>query len=84
MTTLNPLRGSQQTVYNSSRDGINRASYLPPEKSVCLPEATVRNGHGTMDWFLIGKGVPHGCILSRCLFNLYAEYIRQNAGLEEA
>ena len=47
-------------------------------------EATVRTGHGTIDWFQIGKGVCQGCILSRCLFNLYAEYIMRNAGLEEA
>ena len=47
-------------------------------------EATVRNGHGTTDWFQIGKGVRQGCILSPCLFNLYAEYIMQNAGLDEA
>ena len=56
----------------------------------CLPrnlyasqEATVRTGHGTTDWFQIGKGVHHGCVLSPCLFNLYAEYITQNARLEE-
>ena len=47
-------------------------------------EATVRNGHGTTDWFQIGKGVRQGCILSPCLFNLYAEYIMRNAGLEKA
>ena len=47
-------------------------------------EATVRTGHGTTDWFQIGKGVRHGCILSPCLFNFYAEYIMRNAGLEEA
>ena len=47
-------------------------------------EATVRTGHGTTDWFQIGKGVRHGCILSPCVFNLYAEYIMRNAGLEEA
>ena len=47
-------------------------------------EATVRTGHGTMDWFQIGKGVRQGCILSPCLFNLYVEYIMRNAGLEEA
>ena len=46
-------------------------------------EATVRTGHGTTDWFQIGKGVCQGCILSPCLFNLYAEYIMRNAGLEE-
>ena len=47
-------------------------------------EATVRTGHGTTDWFQIGKGVHQGCILSPCLFNLYAEYFLRNAGLEEA
>ena len=47
-------------------------------------EAIVRTGHGTTDWFQIGKGVCQGCILSPCLFNLYAEYIMRNAGLEEA
>ena len=47
-------------------------------------EATVRVGHGTTDWFQIGKGVCQGCVLSPCLFNLYAEYIMRNAGLEEA
>ena len=47
-------------------------------------EATVRTGHGTTDWFQIGKGVCQGCILSLCLFNFYAEYIMRNAGLEEA
>ena len=47
-------------------------------------EATVRTGHGTTDWFQIGKGVHQGCILSPCLFNLYAEYIMRNAGLDEA
>ena len=46
-------------------------------------EATVRTGHGTTDWFQIGKGVWQGCILSPCLFNLYEEYIMRNAGLEE-
>ena len=46
-------------------------------------EATVRTGHGTTDWFQIGKGVRQGCKLSPCLFNLYAEYIMRNAGLEE-
>ena len=47
-------------------------------------EATVRTGHGTTDWFQIGKGVRQVCILTPCLFNLYAEYIMRNAGLEEA
>ena len=47
-------------------------------------EATVRTGHGTTDWFQIGKGVRQGCILSPCLFNFYAEYIMRYTGLEEA
>ena len=47
-------------------------------------EATVRTRYGTMDWFQIGKGVHQGCILLPCLFNLYAEYIMRNAGLDEA
>ena len=62
-----------------------------PDHLTCLlrnlyagQEATVRTGHGTTDWFQIGKGVCQGCILSPCLFNLYAEYIMRNAGLEEA
>ena len=61
-----------------------------PDHLTCLlrnlyagKEATVRIGHGTTDWFQIEKGVPQGCILSPCLFNLYAEYIMRNAGLEE-
>ena len=68
---------------NSSRDGNTRAPDLPLEKSVCRPGST-RTGHGITDWFQIGKGVRQGCILSPCLFNLYAEYIMRNAGLEEA
>ena len=62
-----------------------------PDHLTCLlrnlyagQEGTVRTGHGTTDWFQIGKRVRQGCILSPCLFNLYAEYIRRNAGLEEA
>ena len=62
-----------------------------PDHLTCLSrnlyagqEATVRTGHGTTDWFQIGKGVCQACILSSCLFNLYAEYIMRNAGLEEA
>ena len=47
-------------------------------------EATVKTGHGTMDWFKIGKGVCQGCIVSPCLFNLYADYIVRNARLDEA
>ena len=55
-----------------------------PYKKVLSDIATVRTGHGTIDWFQIGKGVCQGCILSSCLFNLYAEYIMRNTGLEEA
>ena len=62
-----------------------------PDHLTCLlrnlyagQEVTVRTGHGTTDWFQIGKGVCQGCILSPCLFKLYAEYIMRNAGLEEA
>ena len=62
-----------------------------PDPLTCLlrnlhagQEATVRTGHGTTDWFQVGKGVRQGCILSPCLFNFYVEYIMRNAGLEEA
>ena len=62
-----------------------------PDHLICLlknlyagQEATVRTGHGTTEWFQIGKGVQESCILSPCLFNLYAEYIMRNAELEEA
>ena len=62
-----------------------------PDHLTCLlrnpyagQEATVRTGHGTTDWFQIGKGVRQGCILSPCLFNLYAEFFMKNAGLNEA
>ena len=68
---------------NSSRDGNIRPPDLPPENLDVGLEAIVRTGHGTTDWFQIGKGVCQGCILSRCLFNFYAEYIMRNAGLEE-
>ena len=64
---------------------------MGPDHLTCLlrnlyagQEATIRTGHGTMDWFQIGKGVHQGCILSPCLFNLYAEYTKLNAGLDEA
>ena len=62
-----------------------------PDHLTCLlrnlyagQEATVRTGHGTTDWFQMGKGVPQGCTLSLCLFNFYAEYIMRNTGLDEA
>ena len=69
---------------NSERDVNTRPSDLPLEKSICSQNATVRTEHGTTDCFQIGKGVFQGCILSPCLFNLYAEYIIRNAGLDEA
>ena len=69
---------------NSERDGNTGPPDLPPENLYAGEEATVRTGHGTTDWFQIGKGVCQGCILSPCLFNLYAEYIMRNAGLDEA
>ena len=68
---------------NSERDGNTRPPDLPFEKSVCRAGSN-RTGHGTTDWFQIGKGVHQGCILSPCLFNFYAEYIMRNTGLEEA
>ena len=62
-----------------------------PDHLTCLlgnlyagQKATVRTGHGTTDWFQIGKGIHQGCILSLCLFNLYEEYIMRNAGMDEA
>ena len=79
-----PLCGSQQTLETFKEMGI-------PDHLTCLlrnlyagQEATVRTGHGTTDWFQIGKGIRHGCILSPCLFDLYAVYIVRNAGLCEA
>ena len=83
LTKLKPLCGSQQTVEILKEMGI-------PDLLTCLlrnlyagQEATVRTWHGKMDWFQIGKGVHQSCILSPCLFDLYAEYIMQNARLDE-
>ena len=71
----------------SERDGNTRPPDLPLRNLYAGQEATVRTGHGTTDWFQIGKGVRQqigkGCLLSPCLFNLHAEYIMRNAGLEE-
>ena len=69
---------------NSERDGnTDHLTYLL-RNLYAGQEARVRTGHGTTDWFQIGKRVCQGCTLSPCLFNLYAEYIMRNAGLEEA
>ena len=59
-------------------------AYLLPEKSVCRSRSNTRIGYGKTDWCQTGKGVHQGCILSPSLFNLYAEYIMRNAGLDEA
>ena len=68
---------------NSERDGNTRPPHLPLRNLYVGKEATFRTGHGTTDWFQIGKRVCQGCILSPCLFNLYAEYIIRNVGLDE-
>ena len=69
---------------NSSRDGILDHHTFHLRNLYAGQEATVRTGHETTDWFQIREGVCQGCILSPCLFNLYAVYIMRNAGLEEA
>ena len=77
------LCGSQQTVKNILRDGNTRLPYLSPKKAICRKRSN-RTGHGTTDWLKIGKGVRQGCILSPCLFNLYAEYFMQNSRMDES
>ena len=69
---------------NSERDGNTRTPDLSLRNLYAGQETTVTTGHGTTDWFQIGKGERQGCILSPCLFNLYLGYIMRNAGLEEA
>ena len=76
--------GSQQTVDSFERDRNTNHLTCLLRKLYAGQEATVRTGHRKTDWFQIGKGVRQGCLLSPCLFNLYAEYIMRNAGLEEA
>ena len=84
-TTPKPL-----TVWITTKWKIVKEMGIPDHLTCLLrnlyvdQEATVRTRHGTVDWFQIGKGVPQGCILSSCLFNLYAEYITQNAKLDES
>ena len=77
--------------FSESADMLSAAEMGIPDHLTCLltnlyagQEATVRAGHGTTDWFQLGKGVHQGCILSPWSFNLYAEYIMRNAGLDEA
>ena len=74
------------TIYveNSKAHGNTRPPSMPLRNLYAGQESTVRTGHGTTDWFQIGKGVCQGCILSPCLYNVYAEYITRNAGMEEA
>ena len=86
LTTLKPL-----TVWITINWKILKQMGIPDGNITCLlrnlyagQEATVRTGHGTTDWFQIGKGVHQGCILSLCLFNFYAEYIMPNARLDES
>ena len=84
LTTPKPL--TVWTTINcgkSERDGNIRPPDQPLEKPICRSGSN-RTGHGTTDWFQIGKGVHQGCILSPCLFNLWADYIMRNAGLDEA
>ena len=69
---------------NSERDGNTRPPDLTLDNLYAGQEATVRTGHGTTDWLQIGKGIRQGCILSPCLFNIHAEYIVRNTGMEEA
>ena len=85
LTTLKPL-----TMDHNCGKFLRRWEYpatLPASWETCMyagQEAIIRTRHGTMDWFRIGKGVHQGCILSPCLFNLYAEYTMWNAGLNES
>ena len=84
LTTPKPL-----TVWITTNRKILKETGIPDHLTCLLrklcagQEATVKTGHGTTDWFQIGKGVHQGCILSPCLFNLYAEYTMRNAGLDE-
>ena len=74
----------QETGIPDHLTHLLRNLYAGQEATDLSRSRSVRNGHGKTDWFQIGKGVHQGCILSPCLFNLYAEYIMRNAGLEEA
>ena len=82
--------GKKESSRKASISALLREIGIPDHLTCLLrslyagQEAAVRTGHGTTDWFQIGKGVRQGCILAPCLFNLYAEYIMRNAGLDEA
>ena len=88
------LESKHRTLYAEYEYRVHKEGKHPndlPDHLTCLlrnlyagQEATVRIGHGTMDWFITGKGVHQNCVLSPCLVNLYAEYIMRNAGLDEA
>ena len=93
---IEKARESQKNIYfcfidyAKAFDCVDHNKLEIPDHLTCLlrnlyagQEATVRTGHGTTDWFQIGKGVRQGCILSPCLFNLYAEYVMRNSGLDE-
>ena len=71
-------------LWGKKRDEKTRPPYLCPEKPVCRIRSKVRTFHGTTDWFKIGKSIPQGCISSPCSFNLHAEYIMQNARLDDS
>ena len=89
ITSTNQTKGNSKSFHNKLWE-ILKETKIPDHLTCVLrnlyagEEATVITGHGTKDWFQIGKGVHQGCILSPCLFNLYAEYIRRNAELDEA
>ena len=70
-------------LWKDIKDGNTRLSYLSPEKPYAGQESAVRTLYETTDWFKIKKGAWQGCLLSPCLFNLYSEYIRRNAGLDD-
>ena len=89
LTTLKPLTVWKGHSHNKMWKILQEMGVPDPLtcflRNLCtVQEATVRTGRGTTDWFQIGKGVHQGSILSHCLFNLYAEYIMRNAGLDEA
>ena len=84
LTILKTLCGSQHTVEILKEMGIPDHLIYLLRNLYAGQEATVRTGHGTTDWFQIEKGVGQGCILSPCLFNLYTQYMKRNAGLDEA